>query len=192
MATRARDSHGKLVKGAGSKNIQVTDRDHGYAALKERLEQIRGSRIAVGLHAKEGQATHKEAREAAGGDQVPPTVLDIGTWAEFGIGQPERSWLRAWYDAANEKSKQDIRTMLKAVVAGKLDAASALNKLGARFAGQIQQRIADGIQPDNAESTILKKGSSTPLINTGQFRSSITWSVELGESGGEGLSAAAE
>lgn len=185
MTTRAR-SGGSSSSGPGK--VRIEDRDHGYAALRDRLDHIRASRISVGLHAKEGQEAHRgEAVNA----KSPVTVLDIGTWAEFGIGQPERSWLRAWYDATNTKSREEIRTMLKAIVAGRISAEAGLNQLGARFVGEIQARIAQGIPPPNAPSTIAKKGSSTPLVNTGQFRSSITWSVEFGEHG-EGVNAAAE
>lgn len=170
---------------ASAKNVRVVDRDQGYDALRKRLEGLHGARVKVGVHAKQGAAQHK------GDDAEPVTVLDVATWAEFGIGQPERSWLRAWYDSTNAKSRAEISRALKAVVAGKTDANAALNRLGARFAGEIQARIAQGIDPPNAPSTIAKKGSSTPLINTGQFRTSITWSVELGEGSG-GISQAAE
>ena len=35
-----------------------------------------------------------------------------------------------------------------------------------------------GIAPPLKPATIARKGSSTPLINTGQLRSAITWRVE--------------
>jgi hypothetical protein len=46
--------------------------------------------------------------------------------------------------------------------------------------GVIKQRIANGIAPPNSPYTIARKGSSKPLIDTGQLRNSITYQVEIG------------
>lgn len=53
-----------------------------------------------------------------------------------------------------------------------------LERVGLWAQGSIQQRISDGIPPPNAESTIRRKGSSTPLIDTGQLRTSIKYRVK--------------
>ena len=167
----------------------VRDIDHGYRALMNRVRRLGKPQISVGLHAKEGDVMHK----AEPGEHAQPvTVLAVGTWAEFGLGQPERSWLRAWYDGARSAAFADIRKMMALVLAGKIPLDQAMNKLGLRFVGQIQHRIAQGIAPPNAPATIKRKGSSTPLINTGQFRSSITHAVDGAEGASAGQSEAAE
>jgi hypothetical protein len=175
--------------GGGGK---VVDIDHGYRALMSRMRTLGKPSISVGLHAKEGGVLHKP--EPGQKNTSPVTVLAVGTWAEFGLGQPARSWLRAWYDATRSSAHRDIKKMMALVLAGKMPLEQALNKLGLRFVGQIQQHISMGIAPANRPRTIAKKGSSTPLINTGQFRSSLTYAVEgvVGESNGGGQAAAAE
>ena len=55
--------------------------------------------------------------------------------------------------------------------------ATALQRIGLWAQSEIQQRISDGIPPQNAPYTINKKGSSTPLVDTGQLRSSISFKV---------------
>ena len=102
------------------------------------------------------------------------TVLDVATWAEFGLGQPQRSWLRGYVDTHAKEIQKVIDRELKRVQQGKQSVERALDRVGVWLVGEIQDRIADGIDPANAPSTIAKKGSSTPLIDTGQFRSSIT------------------
>lgn len=39
--------------------------------------------------------------------------------------------------------------------------------------GHIKQAISDGLPPPNTESTIQRKGSSKPLIDTGELRNSL-------------------
>lgn len=102
------------------------------------------------------------------------TVADIATWAEYGIGQPMRSWLRGWVDTNQGLIRSTTKKLFAGLTAGRTTEAQALALLGVWVVGQLQANIARGIQPANAPSTIRKKGSSTPLIATGQFRQSIT------------------
>ena len=102
------------------------------------------------------------------------TTADIAEWAEFGIGQPMRSWLRAWADMNEAAVRRFAREELKAVKAGSRTMRQAHARMGVWIVGQIQARIAAGIEPENAPSTIAQKGSSKPLIDTGIFRASIT------------------
>jgi hypothetical protein len=63
------------------------------------------------------------------------------------------------------------------VLLGRLSEDAALGLLGTKAVGEIQKRMARGIKPDNAPSTIAAKGSSTPLIDTGRLRQSVTYAV---------------
>jgi hypothetical protein len=49
--------------------------------------------------------------------------------------------------------------------------------IGMRVVGDIQDRISDGIPPPNSPITIARKGSSKPLIDSGQLRQSISFEV---------------
>jgi len=139
--------------------------------------------IAVGVHAQDGAKSKTIVIRAEGhADRkitTQATVADIASWAEFGLGQPERSWLRAWYDSYRGRAQKEIQRMLVSVMKGKRPLGSALEVLGQRFVGLIQVRISRGIDPPNAPATIRMKGSSKPLIDTGQFRSSIAYSVKI-------------
>jgi len=148
---------------------KIRDTDKGYRATIKRIDGIGKANVTVGIHASDGAA--KEGDGA--------TVLDVAVWAEFGTDtEPERSWLRAWFEANREIGTKKLTEFLARVVAGKLTKKQALEQFGAWAQGGIQQRIADGIEPANAPSTIEQKGSSKPLINTGQFRASIHFKVD--------------
>ena len=52
-----------------------------------------------------------------------------------------------------------------------------LEKIGVFQKGLIQRKIVDGTFEPNAPSTIRKKGSSRPLIDTGRMRQSVNFII---------------
>ena len=148
----------------------VKDVDHGYTELVKRVFAMGAPDIDVGVLENKGA-------DKAEGDDV--RVVDVASWAEFGTDtQPERSWLRAFFDEHKEECRNKLADLLKKVIEGTLTEDQALEQFGLWAVGQIQKRIADGIAPENAPSTIEKKGSDKPLIDTGVFRSAISYRVE--------------
>lgn len=142
--------------------------DHGANALTRRFAvNGAGLQVKVGLLAK--------ADEPHEGTEL--TVADVGTIHEFGLGVPQRSFIRGWYDESQEENKRIVSVLQKQVLRGEVTQTVALNRFGLKCVGDIQRRIVDGIPPPLAQSTIDKKGSSTPLIDTGQLRASITAEV---------------
>ncbi len=147
----------------------IVDKDHGANALiKAMLRAANGPELRVGILSKGAEA-------AEGSPDL--TVADVATFNEFGLGVPERSFIRAWYDEQGAANRAKFRALSARVLRGELTQERMLEQLGLLFVGQIQQRITDGIAPENAESTKKQKGSSKPLIDTGQLRQSITYEV---------------
>jgi hypothetical protein len=122
--------------------------------------------LDVGVQGRLGAETHRGSLLS---------VAQIAEIHEFGLGQAERSWLRDWYDANQQLIKEDLRKVGRGILLGRFTREQGLELLGAKYVGQIQARIAAGIPPALTEATIQKKGSSVPLIDTGQFRSAITY-----------------
>jgi hypothetical protein len=56
----------------------------------------------------------------------------------------------------------------------------AYGRIGMVAVGDVQRRIVQRIPPPNAPSTIAKKGSDVPLIDTGRLRQSVDYTVEFG------------
>lgn len=147
---------------------RVTIRDNGLSALTKRLKAFgRGYTLTVGVHGPEGEATDGKT-----------TVLEVATINEFGLGVPERSFIRDWADLNEPRNIANLRKIAGVVLRGDYSVEVGLGRFGALCQGEIQARISAGIPPPNAPSTIAKKGSSTPLIDTGQLRSSILWRIE--------------
>lgn len=152
--------------------FKVTTRDRGRKKFDESMLALkRRPGVTVGVHADEGAKAHPQ-RDA---NAQPETILDVALWNEFGLGVPERSWLRAWFDETRAQNNELALRQLRLVVTGKITPEVALEQLGAVMVGQIQKRIAEGISPPNAASTIAAKGSAVPLIDEGTLRQSITF-----------------
>lgn len=162
-------------------NARIRDTDKGYAALKARLAQLaKGSRLTVGIH-------EAEADLPAEGDDSGATLGEVAAFNEFGgpdNNPPRRSFLVDWADENLDENQTLFTRSMKAVAAGKLPSAEvALERLGLRFVGDIQRRIKAGIAPENRPSTVDRKGSSVPLIASGQLWTSITHEVTVGGKG---------
>lgn len=119
--------------------------------------------------------------QAAGSYEDGPHLAVIAATHEFGSasqGIPERSFLRVPLRAAKEELGQIITRQLPLVVEGQLSMVQLMDQLGARAASVSQEAISAGIPPANAPATVQQKGSSTPLIDTGRLRQSITHVVD--------------
>jgi len=152
----------------------LKDRDRGYKAL---LKKAFGAdwKIQVGILAAEGACP----KEEPDGKESKLTVLDVGYFHEFGLGVPERSFLRGWLDEKQGDVKKAMTRMAESVLAGNREPEPALNVLGQAFVGGIQKRITEHIPPSLADETVKRKGSDVPLISTGQLRSSLSYSVTI-------------
>ena len=155
---------------------RVTDTDRGAAALLARARQLAGGEIV-----KVGVLDDRPKRKAASKRGEKLSLLEVAAVHEFGApaaGIPQRSFIRATIDAHAPEIVELQATLAAQVVAGKLTARAALDMIGAKVAAMCQSRIAEGIAPALKPATVRRKGSSKPLVDTGQLRSSITWRVE--------------
>lgn len=146
------------------------DIDRGYDRIKKQLFRRGTSRLVVGILAPEGQK-----------DRGGVTNAQLGAIHEFGAPRaniPERSFLRRTFDERQAEYERSLRSAIGKVVDRGGSLRLALERLGARAAADVQNTIARGIPPPNAPRTVAKKGSSTPLIDTGQLRQSISYDVE--------------
>ena len=127
--------------------------------------------------AKAGRGQKKAVREAA--KKRIESVATIASKNEFGFGKsnPKRSFIRAWLDS--QKGRANLKKLQRALAVRRFQkketVESSLKKIGVFAVGQIKKFIADGVPPPNDPATIARKGSSKPLIATGQMRSSITY-----------------
>ncbi len=142
----------------------------GLEGLARRLRTAKKgpTRVKVGLPA--GSAAYPDGT----------SVFEVGLVHEFGSSDgriPERSFLRSTLEKKRRELDAIAGKVGKKVERSGGTLEEGLNLMGAVLAGAIQEAISNGIPPANAPSTIARKGSSKPLIDTGHLRQSITWQV---------------
>jgi len=116
-----------------------------------------------------GEDTSKRAKS-----DPTVTVADVALWNEYGLGRPQRSFLREYLSENADKIQKFVSSQMKKIAGGSGSLKQALDRAGVHMVGGVQRRISAGIPPENKPATIRRKGSDTPLIDTGQLRSSIT------------------
>lgn len=151
----------------GAVNATVKDTDNGARKLIETLEKEgrKDVAITVGIHDDEdGEVIEKAAHVEFGTDdgRIPPRPA-ISGWADENKGTAVKE-MRDQYAAALKAGTSPIQRM---------------DQLAQKFAGQVQAKIADGVPPPNAQSTIDQKGSDKPWIDSGQTRQAIRGKVDV-------------
>jgi hypothetical protein len=129
--------------------------------------------ITLGVHSDDAQHTH--------GTGEGLTIGDIGGFHEFGTATvPQRSFLRGWFDERQDFIRATLQTQVAQVITGKRPLEQALERVALAFEGDCKARIVRHIPPPLAPATIKRKGSSTPLIDTGQLIQSVRGRVKVG------------
>jgi hypothetical protein len=168
----------KTLKRIGRNALKETDR--GYAKAKRELERAKAAEVIakVGIF---GDTTENQRTDG------PLTNVEIGTVHEFGGGNvPERSFLRSTLRVNREKYKATIAAGVQAIAKGRATLHQVLEVVGMQAAHDVKARITQGagIPPPLAPATVAAKGSSRPLVDTGQLVNSITHRVERRGRGG--------
>ena len=107
-------------------------------------------------------------------------IIERATWNEFGTRRiPERPFMRRSLKGNRAKYQAFMRQQAKQIIENKQTVGRSLSMLGIMAQGDIQHEISVLRDPPNAPSTIARKGSSKPLIDTGQMRQSVTYRVQI-------------
>lgn len=144
----------------------MTVKDNGYSARVAFLLAMEPVQMRVGVHGEEGGASHE------GG----VTVGEIAQAHEYGLGVPRRSFIGSWAAENRGRNLGIIRRSLERVARGETSYPEALHGIGVVFVADCRLRIARGkIAPALSPERIAQKGSTTPLLDTGQLSSSIRY-----------------
>jgi hypothetical protein len=115
-------------------------------------------------------------------DGIP--LIAIAVWNEYGTDWiPQRPFLRGTMIIHKHAYRRALRTIAKKGIAGE-NIVKLLNQLAVVAVGDVKEAILDLQTPPNAPSTIARKDSENPLIDTGLMMQSVTY--ELRKSGRNG------
>lgn len=156
----------------------------GLADMQETLKILNGKKVRVGvLNGKHAwlAGIHEY------GCRIPVTPKMRAYLHSIGIHLrkdtkviiiPERSFLRAGFDAKKEGVARKSDKVLPDVIKGTMSTDEYLKMVGLTLSTQIKKFARDLKDPPNSAVTVKQKGSSNPLVDTGDMINGITYKVE--------------
>lgn len=104
------------------------------------------------------------------------SIVDLALVHEFGSKDghiPQRSFIRSTCDAKRNEHIKLADILQSKIIEGKLNIRQALGQLGEVVEKDMVQTLNHGLSPSLKPTTIKRKGSSKPLIDTGRLKGSI-------------------
>lgn len=95
----------------------------------------------------------------------------------FGGPIPERPFLRNAMRDNRAKYRDGMKTSAKKLLLGQTSLHTVLSKLGVLAQGDVQDSITSLSSPPNSPVTVALKGSSNPLIASGELRKSVSYKI---------------
>lgn len=142
----------------------------GLATVLKRIQGLHGTKVLVGI----------TGQHAASGDASAPELVEIATAQEFGtVTIPPRPFLRTSLKRNRRRWTGILRPAIRSARSGDGQATlRVLRRTGVVMVGDTQATLRKGPWIPNAPLTIARKGSSQPLVDTGQLVQSIRALVE--------------
>jgi len=125
--------------------------------------------------------TELEIQVGFQGDQTyedGTSLAEVAAFNEFGTSNiPERPFMRQSFEN-HENELQAACDIVNRALASGGNTDQALNQLGVAVKALVQEEIVNGDFAPNAESTIKRKGSERPLVDTGHMRQSVNYVIK--------------
>lgn len=90
---------------------------------------------------------------------------------------PERAFLRGGFDEYAEDVIDSAEPLMADVIGGTMSVDQLSELIGLMLSSKIKEFAVDLKSPPNSSMTIERKGSSNPLVDTGDMIGSITYEV---------------
>ena len=111
-------------------------------------------------------------------DENGVDMCDIAMWNELGtVRSPARPFMRQSVDNHTDEINRKFQSLQATILTGR-SAEQILKELGIFQKDLMQNEIITGDFVPNAPSTIRRKGSSKPLIDTGRMRQSVNYVIK--------------
>ncbi|WP_320972294.1 hypothetical protein [Enterocloster bolteae] len=147
-----------------SSGVRDTETPEGRK-LKKMLKELAELQVRVGF--QHGENTENGV-----------DMCDIAAFNELGTeNSPSRPFLRKSVDENQEKINAFLQGTKADLLSGK-SAEMVLKEIGIFQKDLVQEKITEGSYAPNAESTIRRKGSNKPLIDSGKMRQSVNYVIK--------------
>lgn len=146
-------------------NLRVSGFERSLREIRKKMDDYKGGKVyaTVGIHKDAGKHGNSDLTNA-----------QIGAINHFGT---EKIPARPFLDKGIEREKDTISKVIADELSQGKKPREVMKVVGELAVRGVIRQIDDTYTPPNAPSTIAKKGSSHPLIDTGELRRSITYKL---------------
>lgn len=154
-----------------------------FPEMERAAAELNGRRVNVGVYGEQAwlAGIHEYGCKIKVTDKMRAYLhsqgLHLKDSTEY-ITIPERAFLRNGYDLNRGKVAGDAENAMPAVLDGSMDTDSFLKMVGLILSSSIKDYATSLDSPPNHPFTSNQKGSSNPLVDTGDMINSITYEVE--------------
>jgi len=141
-------------------------------SLATQLSLAKKKEIVIGLPSE--KATGKVYKKSG------KSIIEVGSQHEYGIGVPQRSFLRMPLAVKQKRMSKSLYSQFKLVISKNKDVKQALGIVGASAYNIIQEAFLTGgfgRWKALSEYTIEQKDSTKILIDSGKLKLAIAWVV---------------
>lgn len=143
--------------------LHVTSNTKGFESMLKAIRALGAEAVDVGIF------------ETSGEEVVLRAVVNNEGTEDGRI--PQREFARSGFDQYKAELVSTAERASAAATKGKIPAGQALNLIGLKGQAIMRRRINELNQPPNAASTIARKGSSNPLIDTGEMLREVDYRI---------------
>jgi len=161
----------------------VQDIDKGFRAFQKFLKDAQDPGI-VEIGVLDTPFNNAPAfNDGPGANADAYSVVQYASVNEYGTKDgriPARSFIGSTVDEKKRSISAKSVWMQRKLFLGQITLSQALGLMGEHIRNLVDDKIVNLRSPPNKPSTIKKKGSSNPLIDTGRLRQSISYQVKNG------------
>lgn len=163
-----------------SVNATTTESNPGMLKkLLDKMSKFAEKGVVAGFPRGQLNTPHYEPEKPEDGPGL--SIIDVAIKNNFGIGVPRRDFMtpatkkwKKFFDESLIKIKKELESET-------VDVDKFLNMMGQKGADIISQEIIALRTPPNSPVTIARKGSSNPLVDSGDMSRSTTWQIREGK-----------
>lgn len=163
---------------AAALTSRVIVKDMGWERIRKELLSADRSFVKVGYPGEDSKPHFQPTEKGRSPSSVPTgmTMAQLAMLHEHGSsanGLPPRPFMKQTADANMDKAKELSRRLYRSMTQGRISVYQGLGRLGEWYVGQTKRMLRDGNFSPLKASTVARKRSSRPLIDTGQLRNSV-------------------
>ena len=169
--------------------VKVDEEFNYLPKIRKALEYLGSHHLEIGIFGEDDSKMLMIARVQEYGVEIEVTekmriylhVIGLHLKSDTDkITIPERSFIRAGFDAKKKDFQKVGEKIIYQVIALELKPQNGFDILGNYIVGQLQEYLTNISSPANHPFTVQQKGSSNPLIDEGHLRQAITYKVGSG------------